>query len=138
MAMAAMEVIEMTNRAGRRPADAGIHDRLVTWGRAVGGRQLAGDWPSTTLLGRLIDFGPMGAGQPGAPAPMGDPAVVDTEHAVGRLPSRYRKAVVDFYASAIRLNTSLCARRARCSNRQFQDMLKHARIMLSDDFSRRG
>lgn len=134
MATAAMEVTSMVARAGRRPADAAIHDRLVDWGRAVGGRQLAGDWPSTTLLGRLIEFGPMGAGQPGAPMPLGDPAIVDTEHAVARLPLRYRKAIVDFYASVNRLNTSICARRARCSNRQFQDLLKHARIMLSDEF----
>lgn len=138
MATMAMEVASMTQRAGRRPADAAIHDRLVDWGRAVGGRQLAGDWPSTTLLGRLIEFGPMGAGQPGALAPLGDPVIVDTEHAIARLPQRYRKAIVDFYASVNRLNTSLCARRARCSNRQFQDLLKHARMMLSDDFSRRG
>lgn len=126
----------MAPRAGRRPADADIHDRLVDWGRAVGGRQVAGDWPSTTILGRLIEFGPMGAGQAGSTGPIGDPAIVDTEHAVARLPARYRRAVVDFYAGANRLNVSICARRARCSNRQFQDLLKHARIMLSDEFRR--
>jgi hypothetical protein len=122
----------MARRPGRQPSDPAIHERLQDWGRDVGGRYSVGDWPAATLLSRLIEFGPMGASQAGAPAPLGDPRIVETERAVMALPSRYRAAVVAFYASATRFNTSLCARRARLSNRQFQDVLKHARVMLGD------
>jgi hypothetical protein len=91
-----------------------------------------------TLLSRLIEYGPMGASQAGAPAPLGDPKIAETERAVAQLPPRYKRAIVAFYAQSIRGNTTLCAKHCHCSIRQLQDTLKHARLMISDALARKN
>jgi hypothetical protein len=139
MATATWEISGMTTRPGRRPsADPVVVERLEQWGRDVGQRSTPGDWPAMTLLSRLIEYGPMGASQAGAPAPLGDPKIAETERAVAQLPPRYKRAIVAFYAQSIRGNTTLCARHCHCSIRQLQDTLKHARLMISDALARKN
>ena len=126
------ETTTMHMRPGRRPScDPRVEALLHSWGADVGSRLTVGDWPQTTILGRLIEFGVTGASMAGAPPPPGSPDVVRVERAVMLLPAKHRRAVIEFYAGRHRGNVSLCARLCRCSNRQLQDVLKHARDFLS-------
>jgi hypothetical protein len=126
------ETTTMHTRPGRRPScDPRVETLLQQWGADVGSRLTVGDWPQTTILGRLIELGANGASQAGAPPPLGNPDVVRVERAVMLLHPKHRRAVIEFYASRNRGNVSLCARQCRCSNRQLQDLLKHARDFLA-------
>lgn len=137
MATATWEITSMMLRAGRKPVDRFMHDELVDWGQSVGGRQVPNDWPTSTILGRLIEFGITGAGQPGITAPQGDPRIVAIERAVAGLPSRHRRAVVSFYAGRNAGNSTLCARECRCSIRVLQETLRHAREFLAEALYRK-
>lgn len=100
-----------------------VHMRLEAWGKWA--HENTGAWPPQTLLGRMIEQGPMGAAQAGKP-PISMPAeIAATDAAVARLGMIDRRALTDYYTRWEPLE--VLARRASMRTRQLQRVLQRAR-----------
>lgn len=104
-----------------------VHLRLEEWANAVGSDQLNG-WPKVTMLGRLIEQGPMGASQQGKPPVSISDAVAIVDAAVARLGEVDRKVIRSYYLHCD--STEVNARRVNMRVMQFNNVLKRARWRL--------
>lgn len=122
---AVAEVVMRDVRMNRMDGETKIvHERLEAWGRWARDSEVRA-WPKTTLLGRVIEQGPMGASQQGKP-PINIPdqvAVVDA--AVCRLGAIDRGVIQTYYLRWEPIE--VMARRHKMRVRQFQNVLRRAR-----------
>jgi len=105
------------------PETKAIHIRLEQWGAET--RERLSGFPETTLLGRLIEQGPMGAGQSGRPpvSLSGPAARIDT--CVAKLCQIDQKALRTYYQR--QLSREMLARELKMRERQAQNVLRRAR-----------
>jgi hypothetical protein len=105
------------------PETKAIHIRLEQWGAET--RENLSGYPRVTLLGRLIEQGPMGASQTGKPpVSLSEPAArVDT--CVGKLCQIDQRALKFYYQAQI--SREVLARKMSMRERQAQNVLRRAR-----------
>jgi hypothetical protein len=100
-----------------------IHKRLAAWGIWAFEHRRA--WPAITLLGRLIEQGPHGAGQSGALPLERSPANERLDSVVAKLCEIDKWALDEYYRKAVPLEG--IARQKRKTVRQVQNILNRAR-----------
>lgn len=104
-----------------------VHARLEEWA-AHNRDRFAQAWPAVTVLGRVAEFGPMGASQ-GSQAPDNVPqSVTNIERAVLKLGEIDRKVITQYYTrwSMLRIMARKCGMR----DREFQRVLDRARFRI--------
>lgn len=105
-----------------------VHARLEAWGKWARDAGLRA-WPAETLLARVMEQGPMGAGQQGRP-PISMPDEIATiDAAVTRLGDIDRRVVQTYYLRWEPLE--IMARRHSLRARQFQNVLRRARWRIA-------
>lgn len=105
------------------PETKAVHVRLELWASHTRGELRA--WPAVSMLGRLIEQGPTGAGQQGrGPTSMSEEDAA-TDAAVARLGDIDRRVIEVYYRSNISKEDA--ARSCRMRLRQFQNVLRRAR-----------
>lgn len=105
------------------PEDRVIHIRLEQWGSET--RQRANGWPEKTLLGRLIEQGPMGAPQAGSPPVELSEAAAHIDVCVAKLCQIDQRALKLYYQQWMARED--LARRLHMRERQAQNVLRRAR-----------
>lgn len=105
-----------------------VHARLEEWAQWFLGRIQVG--PITCNLGKVIDYGPTGAGHQGVPAP--DPEVpnhvVVVERAVCKLGDIDSRVIRTYYGNRGLLEWEVAQRmRPRMNLSQFKNVLRRAR-----------
>jgi hypothetical protein len=123
------EVAVLVERDGRTmnnmdPETKRIHVLLDQWGRATRA-DIDNGWPPATLLGRMIDQGPMGASQTGRPPTTMSEQDQRTDSAVAKLCEIDRKAVTFYYQKWVTLD--MLAKAMGMRVRQTQNVLRRAR-----------
>lgn len=105
------------------PETKAIHIRLEQWGAET--RENLSGYPPITLLGRLIEQGPMGASQTGKPpVSLSEPAA-RIDCCVGKL-CQIDQRVLKFYYQA-QISRDVLARKMSMRERQAQNVLRRAR-----------
>jgi DNA-directed RNA polymerase specialized sigma24 family protein len=100
-----------------------IHLRLELWGRET--RNRLNGWPETTLLGRLIEQGPMGAPQAGRPpTDLSEPSA-RVDGCVAKLPQIDQRVLRTYYQR--QLSREDLGRVCGMRERQAQNVLRRAR-----------
>lgn len=119
----AVEVRDRRTMNNMDPETKAVHIRLEQWGAET--RQRLNGWPEKTLLGRLIEQGPMGAPQAGSPpVELSDPAArIDV--CVAKLCQIDQRALKLYYQQQIARES--LARQLRMRERQAQNVLRRAR-----------
>jgi hypothetical protein len=113
------------------PEDRAIHIRLEQWGAET--REKITGWPEKTLLGRLIEQGPMGAGQSGQPpVSLSDPAA-RVDLCVAKLCVIDQRALRLYYQGWYVRET--LAKLLNMRERQAQNVLKRARWRVAAHLS---
>jgi hypothetical protein len=103
------------------------HAELEVWGRETRDGTENG-LPGTTLLGRVIEFGPMGAGQGGrGPSDMSERAA-RVDACVARLWQIGQRCIKSYYRSSEPLQ--VLARREGITERHFQEVLRRSRWLI--------
>lgn len=101
-----------------------VHVRLEEWGKWARDAEIR-PWPRRTLLGRVMDQGPSGAGESGRPPISMPNAIALVDAAVSRLGDIDRRVVQTYY---LRWEPpEVMARRVGMRLRQFQSVLRRAR-----------
>lgn len=113
------------------PETKAIHIRLEQWGLET--RDSLNGYPSITLLGRLIEQGPMGAGQQGKPPVDLSEAAAHVDACVGKL-CQIDQRVLKFYYQA-QISRDVLAHKMRMRERQAQNVLRRARWRLAAHLS---
>lgn len=111
-----------------------VHLRLEAWGRWA--HEGNGAWPSITPIGRMMEYGPLGAAQPGKPPITMPEEIAVTDAAVARLCVIDRRAIVAYYTREEPIEA--CAKRIRMSVRHFQRVLWRARHRLAGHLQTSG
>lgn len=127
MAACAFEVMRMAHdvRTNRMDPEVKlVHARLEQWARWARDQE-ANAWPTTTLLGRVIEQGTDGAGQQGRPPISIPDAVAVTDAAVCSLGAIDREVIKTYYLRWEPIE--VMARRHQMRVRQFQNLLRRAR-----------
>lgn len=104
-----------------------VHAELEVWGRETRDRDENG-LPGTTLLGRVIEFGPMGAGQGGRGPSDLSPRAARVDACVAKLWGIGRSCVKRYYTSSEPV--SVMARKEGISERRFQEVLRRSRWLI--------
>lgn len=105
-----------------------VHARLEEWSRWFLGKVLVG--PITCSLGKVIEYGPAGAGHQGPPSPEPEVPhhVVVVERAVCKLPQIDRNAIHTYYGHRGLMIEQVAMRmRPRMNLHKFQKVLRRAR-----------
>jgi hypothetical protein len=105
------------------PETKAIHIRLEQWGLET--RDSLNGYPAVTLLGRLIEQGPMGAGQQGRPPVTLSVAAAHVDVCVGKLCQIDQRALRYYYQAQI--SREILAKRLSMRVRQAQNVLRRAR-----------
>lgn len=105
------------------PETKAVHIRLEQWGLET--RDSLNGYPPVTLLGRLMEQGPMGAGQQGRPPVALSEAAAHVDACVGKLCQIDQQALRLYYHSQI--PRELLAKRLHMRVRQAQNVLRRAR-----------
>jgi hypothetical protein len=105
-----------------------IHAELVIWGRETRDRFLHG-WPTSTLLGRLIEQGPNGASQSGSAPTAVSPRSQVIEACWCRLWGK-GKTAIDLYYHTTDAPEAI-ARQMGISKRKLQYTLERARYLIA-------
>lgn len=100
-----------------------IHIRLEQWGAET--RERIAGWPEKTLLGRLIEQGPMGAGQEGRPPVVLSEPAAHVDVCVARCCQIDQRALRLYYQGWMAM--SELAEKLRMRERQAQNVLRRAR-----------
>jgi hypothetical protein len=127
--MSKPEVSVKIERDGRTmnnmdPETRTIHIRLERWGKATRAG-IENGWPPSTMLGRMIDQGPMGAAQTGRPPTSLSEEDQRTDAAVAKLCDIDRKALTCYYQGW--MTVDMLAKRLSMRVRQAQNVLRRAR-----------
>jgi hypothetical protein len=101
-----------------------VHSRLEKWGKWSRDCE-ARAWPEATMLGRLIEQGPMGAAQSGKPPISMPDDVAAVDAAVARLGDIDKGVIKSYYMRWETIETT--ARRNGMRLRQLQNVLRRAR-----------
>ena len=101
-----------------------VHLRLEEWGRWARDAEMR-PWPRRTLLGRVIDQGPSGAGETGRPPIAMPDAIAVVDAAIAKLGAIDRGVVQTYYQRWEA--PEVMARRLHMRVRQFQSVLRRAR-----------
>lgn len=104
-----------------------VHLRLEAWGEWAKQHESIG-YPAITPIGRMMEYGPMGAAQEGRPPVSMPDEIAATDAAVARLGAIDRKAVTEYYTRWEA--AEVIARRCGLRVRQFQSVLRRARWRL--------
>ena len=103
-----------------------VHDRITAWGKWVKSNEVH-PWPTTTLLGRIIEQGANGAAQGGKPPEM--PRDIEiVEIGILRLPATDRHVCITYYT--LWEPPEVVARKVRMSPRQMQASLYRSRVRI--------
>jgi len=105
------------------PETKAAHLRLEEWGQAT--RDSLNGYPSVTLLGRLIEQGPMGAGQSGKPPVSLSESAARADTCVAKLCQIDQRVLRYYYQHWV--GTDEVARAMRMRPRQAQNVLRRAR-----------
>lgn len=103
------------------------HAELEAWGRETRDRDENG-LPGTTLLGRVIEFGPMGAGQGGRGPTDLSARAARVDACVARLWKVGQRCVKRYYTSSEPV--AVMARKEEMSERRFQEVLRRSRWLV--------
>jgi DNA-directed RNA polymerase specialized sigma24 family protein len=127
-------VNQLTERDGRvmnhmDPQTKAVHIRLEAWGSWAKGSEVRA-WPSSTLLGRIIEQGAQGAGQAGRPPTDMPDSIARIDAAVAKLPAPEKAVVLTYYVGAW-MAPEVIARKHRISTKQLKMMLRRARWRVS-------
>lgn len=113
------------------PETKAVHIRLEQWGAET--REDLHAFPPVTMLGRLIEQGPMGAGQTGKPpVALSDPAA-RVDACVAKLSGVDQRALRLYYQAW--MGVEVLARELRMRERQAQNVLRRARWRLGAHLS---
>lgn len=105
------------------PETKAIHIRLERWGAET--RERLSGYPAATLLGRLMEQGPMGAAQMGKPlVELSEPSA-RIDACVGKLCQIDQRALKFYYQQQI--SREVLARKMSMRERQAQNVLRRAR-----------
>lgn len=114
------------------PETKAVHIRLEQWGCET--REcLQGTYPPVTMLGRLIEQGPMGASQTGKPPVALSDAAARVDACVGKLCQIDQKALRLYYQSWMTVYE--LSRKLSMRERQAQNVLRRARWRLGAHLS---
>jgi hypothetical protein len=106
------------------PETRAVHLRLERWGK-VTRAGIDNGWPPSTMLGRMIDQGPMGAAQTGRPPTALSEDDQRTDAAVAKLCEIDRRAITMYYQRWISIE--VLAKGLHMRVRQAQNVLRRAR-----------
>ncbi len=135
------QLVERDGRAMNRmdPETKIVHAKLEAWGSWAREAHLRA-YPPSTLLGRMIEFGAQGSSQQGRPPVSMPDEIAHVDAAVAKLGDIDRRAVLAYYTYWDA--PEICAKRARLSLRQFQNVLRRARwrihIFLLNVYAQNG
>lgn len=101
-----------------------VHSLLVEWGSVC--RDTHRAWSSGTVLSKLIEFGPMGAGQSGKPNETIPDRLAHVDAAVSRLGAIDKASIKEYYTRGEEPLEAV-ARRLRMRTRELQNVLRRAR-----------
>ena len=119
-----------TATRGLPPEARVVHAELTAWGHWARTAEERGFSPISPI-GRMIEYGPLGAAQGGKPPVIMPPAIARIDGAIARLPPSEKSAVVAYYTHYEPVEAS-CKRWKKGSNvRAFQYVLRRARERLS-------
>ena len=104
-----------------------VHIRLEAWGRWSRDAQLR-PFPSVSVIGRMMEYGALGAAQEGRPPVSMPDDIAAVDAAVARLWGIGKAAVVRYYTHSEPISVS--ARECRMKARQFQHVLNRARHLI--------
>ena len=107
------------------PDTKAVHIRLEAWGSWAKGSEVRA-WPSSTLLGRIIEQGAQGAGQAGRPPTDMPDSIARIDAAVAKLPEPDKGIVLDYYVGPW-MSFEVMARKHRVTVRRLQIVLRRAR-----------
>lgn len=105
-----------------------IHADLEVWGKETRDRAENG-LPAVTILGRLIDQGPMGAGQTGRPTSDLSPRSALIDACVARLWGIGKRCIKRYYQSWEPME--VMARKEGISVSQMKDVLRRSRWLIN-------
>lgn len=130
MSAAEIEVKTMTERDARcmnhmDPDTKAVHIRLEAWASWAREGEVR-EYPSVSLLGRVIDQGLAGAGQHGRPPIVMPDPIARIDSAVARLGVIDRRVIEAYYVKPWQ-PPNVMARRHGMRIRQFQNVLRRAR-----------
>ena len=106
--------------------------RLQAWGREQSGGLPGLGYPAVSVIGRLIEYGPMGAGAHVVATPQADPAISEIDRIVAQLTPRYRRVLRAWYTGHTSYNRTVAARQARLEPWSFDEYLRHARGQVAE------
>lgn len=132
-------VVERDPRAMNRmdAATKLVHARLEEWGTETKAKEENG-YPASTLLGRVIDHGPMGASQSGMGPTSLSEHVANVDAAVARLWGQGQRCIKRYYKSWE--PPEVMAQKEGLKLRQFQEVLRRSRDLIGlwlDDVERK-
>lgn len=105
-----------------------VHAYLEQWGRETKDRPENG-FPASTLLGRLIDQGPMGASQSGRPPTDLTPQSALIDAAVSRLWGIGKKCIKRYYQTWEPMD--VMARKESISESHMKEVLRRSRHLIA-------
>jgi hypothetical protein len=105
------------------PETRAVHLRLEQWGAET--RENPSGYPPVTMLGRLMEQGPMGASQTGRPPVTLSEAASHIDVCVAKLCQIDQRALRFYYQAQI--SREMLAARLRMRERQAQNVLRRAR-----------
>ena len=109
------------------PNELGLHRKLEEWGSWARECEVAG-YPPVTLLGRLIEFGAIGASHPSEPPISIPQSVALIDSAVAKLEATLRSCLIAYYTHWESIGVS--ARRVGLDEHRFAAMIGRARKQL--------
>lgn len=113
------------------PETKAVHIRLEQWGAET--RERGSGYPSITLLGRLMEQGPMGAGQEGRPPVALSEAAAHIDACVAKLCQIDQRALREYYQHQVGMYE--LSRKLSMRERQAQNVLRRARWRLAAHLS---
>lgn len=111
-----------------------VHARLEEWGKWAKDIADSNGLPPITVIGRMMEYGPLGAAQAGRPPVSLPDRVAAIDGAVARLCEIDRRGIKEYYLKWQPIEVS--ARHLSKSVRQFQTILKRARWRIAFDLAR--
>lgn len=106
-----------------------IHSRLESWARWARDFSEARAYPAVSVVGRMMEYGALGASQQGRPPVSMPDEIAAVDAAVARLGDIDQRAIKAYYLHWEPIEN--CAKRLRMNVRPFQSLLRRARWRIA-------
>jgi DNA-directed RNA polymerase specialized sigma24 family protein len=106
-----------------------VHTRLEAWAQWAREFQEARAYPSMSTVGRMMEYGALGASQEGRPPISMPDEIAEVDAAVARLCDMDNRAIKAYYLHWEPIEN--CAKRLNMNVRPFQSLLRRARWRMT-------